>query len=215
MREMLEAIWAAPADDEPRLVYADWLLERGDPRGELIQVQIAIARAVGSAAVNERALRARERQLLEAHQEAWLGTPFDERITWAFDRGFPTGRFGHAGLFVEHGRDRVFACHRYFLDGTVITVSIGDDPRPEILRRVAKWFVHGYSDGGGYTASFEPGAAPSLRVASTSTAGTVDYTGRIHGATLAYAWHSHINGADGTTNLRLDGEEVCDSRGDR
>lgn len=26
----------APHDDAPRLVYADWLLERGDPRGELI-----------------------------------------------------------------------------------------------------------------------------------------------------------------------------------
>ncbi|MDQ3365834.1 MAG: TIGR02996 domain-containing protein [Myxococcota bacterium] len=34
--DLLEAIRAAPADPEPRLVYADWLLGDGDERGELI-----------------------------------------------------------------------------------------------------------------------------------------------------------------------------------
>ena len=34
--ELLAAIHADPRDDAPRLVYADWLLERGDVRGELI-----------------------------------------------------------------------------------------------------------------------------------------------------------------------------------
>jgi len=33
---LLEAIAEEPADDERRLVYADWLSERGHPRGELI-----------------------------------------------------------------------------------------------------------------------------------------------------------------------------------
>lgn len=37
---ILGAILADPADDTPRLVYADRLIERGDPRGELIVVQI-------------------------------------------------------------------------------------------------------------------------------------------------------------------------------
>jgi uncharacterized protein (TIGR02996 family) len=39
----MRAILAAPDDDLPRLVYADWLDERGDPRGEFIRVQLAIA----------------------------------------------------------------------------------------------------------------------------------------------------------------------------
>ena len=43
--ELLDAILAAPDDDAPRLVYADWLSERGDPRGEQIAVEIALARA--------------------------------------------------------------------------------------------------------------------------------------------------------------------------
>lgn len=41
----LAAVVAAPADDLPRLVYADWLDERGDPRGEFIRVQVELARA--------------------------------------------------------------------------------------------------------------------------------------------------------------------------
>lgn len=42
-QEHLAAIRAAPDDDAPRLVYADWLIERGDPRGELIQLQCRLA----------------------------------------------------------------------------------------------------------------------------------------------------------------------------
>ena len=37
-------IWAKPKDDGPREVFADWLIEQGDPRGELIALQIARAR---------------------------------------------------------------------------------------------------------------------------------------------------------------------------
>src|SRR4051812_39840541 len=33
---VLRAVLDRPDDDGPRLVYADWLLERGDPRGEYI-----------------------------------------------------------------------------------------------------------------------------------------------------------------------------------
>jgi uncharacterized protein (TIGR02996 family) len=41
--DLLEAIAAAPDDDAPRLVYADWLIERGDPLGELIALQCRLA----------------------------------------------------------------------------------------------------------------------------------------------------------------------------
>jgi uncharacterized protein (TIGR02996 family) len=40
----LRAIVAAPGDDLPRLVYADWLDERGDPRAEFVRVQVAVER---------------------------------------------------------------------------------------------------------------------------------------------------------------------------
>ena len=38
---LLDAVVSAPDDDAPRLVYADWLMEQGDPRGELIALMIA------------------------------------------------------------------------------------------------------------------------------------------------------------------------------
>jgi uncharacterized protein (TIGR02996 family) len=39
--ELRRAVVEDPDDDAPRLVYADWLLERGDPRGEWIRLQCA------------------------------------------------------------------------------------------------------------------------------------------------------------------------------
>jgi uncharacterized protein (TIGR02996 family) len=44
--DLLADVLEDPDSDEKRLVYADWLTAIGDPRGELISVQIALARAV-------------------------------------------------------------------------------------------------------------------------------------------------------------------------
>lgn len=40
----VETIVACPDDDEPRMVFADWLTERGDPMGEYIALSVALAR---------------------------------------------------------------------------------------------------------------------------------------------------------------------------
>jgi uncharacterized protein (TIGR02996 family) len=37
------AILAAPEDEAPRLIYADWLEERGDPRGEYLRLDCRLA----------------------------------------------------------------------------------------------------------------------------------------------------------------------------
>lgn len=70
-----------PADANPKLahtvdegtegaeqVYADWLSDRGDPRGELAQIQLRLARDP-----KNKTLRKAEKQLLAAHREALLG----------------------------------------------------------------------------------------------------------------------------------------------
>lgn len=81
--ELLAAVWAAPSDDGPREVYADWLMERGDPHGEFIALQLARARRrVGPTP--------RENELLEAHIRRWLG-PLDVAVrigSARFERGF-------------------------------------------------------------------------------------------------------------------------------
>jgi uncharacterized protein (TIGR02996 family) len=67
----LEAIRDAPDDDTPRLVYADWLEEHGDPHGEFIRVQCALAR-LPQGDSHRWALAKRERQLWERHHTEWL-----------------------------------------------------------------------------------------------------------------------------------------------
>jgi len=80
---LLQAIYDAPDDDAPRLVYADALLERGDPRGELITLQCRLAQR------EDRELRKREQELLEAHGKQWLGELAPVVMAgYRFERGF-------------------------------------------------------------------------------------------------------------------------------
>jgi uncharacterized protein (TIGR02996 family) len=67
----LQAIIENPDDDAPRLVYADWLEERGDPRGEFIRVQCRLARLT-PADPHYFDLYRRMEQLWAAHSETWL-----------------------------------------------------------------------------------------------------------------------------------------------
>jgi uncharacterized protein (TIGR02996 family) len=83
----MEAILASPDDDFPRLIYADRLEERNDPRGELIHVQIELARLREE---DDRwaDLAAREQRLLAQHEAEWARPlqPFCDR--WLFRKGF-------------------------------------------------------------------------------------------------------------------------------
>jgi len=68
VEELFRAVYATPEDDGPRVVLADALIERNDPRGELITVQLRLAQGGG-----DRALVSREKELLDAHAKGWLG----------------------------------------------------------------------------------------------------------------------------------------------
>ena len=64
-------IRANPDDEMARLIYADYLEERGDPRGELIRLQCEISHLAPDDALAPE-LTAREDELLAAHGEEWL-----------------------------------------------------------------------------------------------------------------------------------------------
>lgn len=87
--EMLEAIFRAPDDLEPRLIYADWLQERGDPRGELIALQCA-----GPGGSRDRGGKGGGRriaELIDEYGETWLG-PLRQIVLkrgLRFEAGFP------------------------------------------------------------------------------------------------------------------------------
>jgi len=84
---LLRAIHANPDDDTPRLVYADWLDEHGQPeRADLIRWQIEYERT------SDNALHARAHELLLAHQAEWtayFGPRDSDRVHFGFHRGFP------------------------------------------------------------------------------------------------------------------------------
>jgi len=87
--ELIAAIAANLDDDGPRQVFADWLVEQGDPRGELVHLQLAHAQLPPG---DERAKEAGKRvaALLEEHGARWLGRLLELRkreIAFAFHRG--------------------------------------------------------------------------------------------------------------------------------
>jgi uncharacterized protein (TIGR02996 family) len=100
----VQAILDDPDDDSLRLIYADWLEERGDPRGEFIRVQYALA---GMDADDPRRppLEARERALLKEHGAVWAG-PLPQLVKeYSFCRGFVGEVTLGAESFLERGAE--------------------------------------------------------------------------------------------------------------
>jgi uncharacterized protein (TIGR02996 family) len=84
----LQAILNDPEDETVRLIYADWLEERGDPRGEFIRVQCCLSGLpIGHPERGE--LRKRERELLRQHAAEWSQPVSRLPVAdWTFRRGF-------------------------------------------------------------------------------------------------------------------------------
>lgn len=106
VREILEH----PDDDAPRLIYADWLEERGDPRGEFIRVQCELAR-LPRAADRRRPLETRENKLLLAHAGEWRAELLElPDIVWGLlARGFMSSVHTPDGKKFAAQAERVFA----------------------------------------------------------------------------------------------------------
>jgi uncharacterized protein (TIGR02996 family) len=83
----LPALLEEPDNDTLRLIYADWLDDQGQARGEFIRIQCAKAKA----ADDDPCLpiwEARERELLTTHEVDWV-RPLRHLIdAWEFRRGF-------------------------------------------------------------------------------------------------------------------------------
>jgi uncharacterized protein (TIGR02996 family) len=104
----LQAIRANFADDAVRLVYADWLEERGDPRAEFIRVECALAHMARDDP-RRRALWRRDLEMIVRYKDRWFPMRAKYR-SWDCRRGFideistETSSFlpHAAALFCEH-----------------------------------------------------------------------------------------------------------------
>jgi uncharacterized protein (TIGR02996 family) len=97
---LLADVLARPEDNTVRLVYADWLMQRGDPRGELISVQCALP----SATPAQRAeLEKRERVLLRAHRLEWMRNAKQVATKCDIERGFVSTIEATPVAFANHG----------------------------------------------------------------------------------------------------------------
>jgi uncharacterized protein (TIGR02996 family) len=129
---LLQAVWAEPDDDAPRLVYADWLEENGQPeRAQLIRVQCELARP-GVAESRGRLLRPEQVRLLTLYRTHWLPDGCDPALPWYFHRGF-VERLGHIGVFqseplADDFVEPYWEYVRFFPDGTVFTVDTPSGP---------------------------------------------------------------------------------------
>ncbi|HTU91668.1 MAG TPA: TIGR02996 domain-containing protein [Gemmataceae bacterium] len=73
LRDALEsALVENPDDLATHYAYADYLQEQGDPRGEFIQIQLALEEPQRSEAERRR-LQNRAKELLREHEREWLG----------------------------------------------------------------------------------------------------------------------------------------------
>jgi uncharacterized protein (TIGR02996 family) len=93
MREddaFIKAIVASPTDDASRLVYADWLEERGDARGEYLRVELALA-AARRQRVRSQALRKRLQELRAEIKPSWLAIFDQPGVLRANPTPFPAG----------------------------------------------------------------------------------------------------------------------------
>ena len=85
---LLQRVYEAPDSDAPRAVYADWLMERSDPRGEFINLQLQQAQGSLSEAGAQQMAK-----LLTEHGKRWLSglSPMIDRLEDVrFERGFVT-----------------------------------------------------------------------------------------------------------------------------
>ena len=102
---LLAGVLADPDSDEPRMVMADWLMEQGDLRGELISIQCRLTAGIAYLSTRNE-LRQRAQELLEQHQWEWAA-PLEEGfdVECRFRRGFVESVRAPAGLLFPAGQE--------------------------------------------------------------------------------------------------------------
>jgi uncharacterized protein (TIGR02996 family) len=139
-KALLKAILDTPSDDTPRLVYADWLEEQGDPAGlaraEFIRAQIEME-TLPEGEPRRVTLGLRAEELLGEHGGAWTkGLAAWARKHAAFRRGFVADVRCTGRQFLDLGKAlfRRAPVEHLRLHGVVNEKEVAADARLEQLR---------------------------------------------------------------------------------
>lgn len=167
--ELEAAILENPDDDAPYLVYADWLMANGDPRGELIVMQHDADEAEGK---RKTALRKAAAAHLEAHAAAFLGplAAFENgtykalwrygyvrrlELQWNHNGGWPHSKhaFDELTAVLRHPSYQFIIelqlgpiADRYYDDKFQDTIDLLADLRRPAALRTLDIGVYGYAD---------------------------------------------------------------------
>jgi uncharacterized protein (TIGR02996 family) len=146
------AIRAAPTDDTPRLIYADWLDEHGDPdRAEFIRVQCALARFGPDrrrGGKKRPLLEARERALLDENRSRWLAefrnvlkgaTPYADDDRWLNNLPFRRGFVGPLRVDLKSADRLTSADDRLEPIDSLIVSDCRRDYRHRSVARITRW----------------------------------------------------------------------------
>jgi uncharacterized protein (TIGR02996 family) len=129
----LRAAQETPADDAPRLIYADWLEEGGEAPwaayAEFIRIQVETANLKNRSKHRRARLAARQGELLAAHSHVWLGRWAAVPFRWVYRRGVPErlrARAQGAWIGRRLGSDWGFRDRVEFDEQGRVRVSYGD-----------------------------------------------------------------------------------------
>jgi hypothetical protein len=160
-RQLFEEHTASPGNLALRAVLADALLASGDPRGEFIAIQLAMADGAATPA-----RRKRQAELLAAHIDAWTGPlPNVPKASRRFERGFlveATVNARGAALVGTFDRPEWVTLERLAIDG------YETDLRP-LLARMPLLRVFECVHDGVLTQLASGGPYPSIRAVCSSS----------------------------------------------
>ncbi len=101
----LDAVFDRYADDRPRLIYADFLDDSGEPaRAELIRVQLALSK-LSEDDPRRPALSDRQAELLTQNRAEWTAHLAGLVVSVDFRRGIPDSASVDASTFLERGNE--------------------------------------------------------------------------------------------------------------
>jgi uncharacterized protein (TIGR02996 family) len=100
-KDFLRAIIENPTDDPPRLAYADWLHEQGDPRGEFIRVQCELEPLDFDSPQRDK-LWERSSELFKEYGKEWTKPYGKPGLDAGFRRGFVASLGASAKTFLKH-----------------------------------------------------------------------------------------------------------------